>query len=76
MNLPEHQSKTIMWQIQCRNLASSAKINHLWWPIYGVRSLEDAKNSLEIEKRNSLSSSEEFKIVRIEVTTEYFDEIS
>lgn len=76
MNLPEHRSKRITWQIQCRNLASSAKINHLWWPIYSVHSLEDAKNSLEIEKRDSHSPSEEFKIVRVEVTTECFDEIS
>lgn len=75
MNLPEHRSKRIQWQIQGRDLSSNAKINHFWWPIYSeIYSLEVAKEALEYEKRDSHSSSEEFKIVRIETITEYFDE--
>jgi hypothetical protein len=77
MNLPEYRSKRTKWQIQGRDLASGAKINHIWWSIYReIYSLEDAKDALEYEKRGSHSPSEEFKIVRVEVTTEYFDEIS
>lgn len=77
MNLPEHRSKRITWQIQGRDLASSAKINHFWWPIHRViSSLETAKDALELIKEGSRSPSAEFKIVRVEVTTECFDEIS
>jgi hypothetical protein len=74
MTPPDYKTKTIKWQIESRDLANKAKIYHLWFPLYQCRSLEDAKNSLSVEKRDSHSPSEEFRIVRLETTIESFIE--
>jgi hypothetical protein len=74
MTPPDYKTKTIKWQIETRDLANKAKIYHLWFPLYQRRSLEDAKESLSVEKRDSHSPSEEVRIVRIEITAEHFVE--
>ncbi len=66
--------KTTTWEIHSRNINHPAKLEHLWWRvIHGVRSLEEAKEQLNIEKRSD-RDSREFKIVRVEKTVQEFDE--
>lgn len=62
------------WKIESRDLSHEARINHFWFPLYSVHSLENAKNSLEIEKKDSRSLSEEFRIVRVETRIREFVE--
>jgi len=74
MTPPDYTTKKTHWKIESRDLSHAARINHIWFPCYSVCSLEDAKNSLEIEKRDSRSSSEEFRIVRVETSIKQFVE--
>lgn len=74
MTPPDTTTKKTHWQIQ-HDLSHAAGIYHLWFRIAGnYSSLEDAKNSLEIEKRDSRSLSEEFRIVRVETSIKEFVE--
>lgn len=74
MTPPDYTTGKTHWQIQRRDLSHAARINHFWFPLYSVRSLEDAKESLDCEKRDSHSLSEEFRIVRVETTIKEFVE--
>lgn len=74
MTPPDYTTKNAHWKIESRDLSHAARINHLWFPLYSVRSLEDAKNSLNIEKRDSHSLSKEFRIVRVETSIKEFVE--
>lgn len=66
--------KTTIWEIHSRNINHPAKLEHLWWRVmHGMRSLEEAKEYLEREKRY-YNDSREFKIVRVEKTVQEFDE--
>lgn len=67
--------KTITWEIHIRDLAHPARIEHLWWRIVsGIRSLDEAKEQLEREKRHPALKTREFKIVRVETVIHEFDE--
>jgi hypothetical protein len=74
MTPPIYKTKKIQWQIENRDLAHKARIYHLWFPLYKVGSLEDAKHSLYIKKKNAHSPSKEFRIVRVETIEERFEE--
>jgi hypothetical protein len=74
MTPPEYTTKKTHWKIESRDLSHAARINHLWFRLYSEHSLEDAKNSLEIEKRDSHSLSQEFRIVRVETSIREFVE--
>ena len=75
MNPPDYMTKKIHWKIQCRNLSNGARIYHYWFTIAGnFVSLEDAKDYLACEKKDSHSPSEEFRIVRVETNIKEFVE--
>jgi hypothetical protein len=74
MTPPIYKTKKIQWQTESRDLAHEARVYHLWFPICKFGSLEDAKLSLYIEKKDSRSPSEEFRIVRVETREERFEE--
>lgn len=74
MTPPDTTTKKTHWKIESRDLSHAARINHFWFPLYSLHSLEDAKNSLNIEKRDSHSLSEEFRIVRVETSIKEFVE--
>lgn len=74
MTPPIYKTKKIQWQIESRDLAHEARVYHLWFPLYKVGSLEDAKHSLYIKKKNAHSPSKEFRIVRVETIEERFEE--
>ena len=74
MTPPDTTTKKTHWKIESRDLSHAARINHFWFLLYSVCSLEDAKNSLDIEKRDSHSLSEEFRIVRVETSIKEFVE--
>lgn len=63
--------KTTHWEIHTRNLHSPAKINHLWWKVYSVNSLEEAKESCSFDR---IYRGWEYKIVRVETTRTEIDE--
>ena len=66
--------KTTTWEIHSRSINHPAKLERLWWCIFhGMRSLEEAKEQLNIEKCSD-RDSREFKIVRVEKTVQEFDE--
>lgn len=71
---PDYTNKKAHWKIESRDLSHAARINHFWFLLYSVCSLEDAKNSLDIEKRDSHSLSAEFRIVRVETSIKEFVE--
>ena len=75
MNPPDYMTKKIHWKIQCRDLSHGARLYHLWFTIAdNFVSLEDAKDWLTFEKKDSHSSSEEFRIVRVETSIQEFVE--
>jgi hypothetical protein len=74
MTPPDYATGKTHWQIQHRDLSHAARVCHFWFPLYSVRSLEDAKESLAYEKRDSHSYSEEFRIVRVETSIKEFVE--
>jgi hypothetical protein len=75
MTPPDYTRKKTHWQIQHRDLSHGARLYHHWFIIIGnLYSLEDAKDCLAFEKRDSHSSSEEFRIVRVETSIKEFVE--
>jgi hypothetical protein len=74
MTPPIYKTKKIQWQIESCDLAHEVSIYHLWFPLYKVGSLEEAKHSLYIKKKNAHSPSKEFRIVRVETQEECFEE--
>jgi hypothetical protein len=75
MTPPEYTTKKKHWQIQHRDLSHGARLYHYWFIIAdNLSSLENAKDCLAFEERDSHSSSEEFRIVRVETSIKEFVE--
>ena len=75
MTPPDYTTKKTHWQIQHRDLSHGARLYHYWFIIAdNLSSLENAKDCLAFEKRDSHSSSEEFRIVRVETSIKEFVE--
>jgi len=77
MNLPDRTLKLTTWQIHSRDMSSKAAVEHLWWPVVrGLRTLDDARSQLGVEKASNIrcEKQSEFKIVRVETITNEYDE--